>query len=237
MRGGEPPLLTREGVPSPQTPLPSPSAFCLKSCANRQGSLSARQQKALPAYADSAFPYSYEYHLVPALALKDSFLHSLFYRAFHTVLCLLRISVSPFPALQERDRNPDQKGIWSATAFCTLKNLFGKLPRYQQRPHCCCAEPQRPKIPDKKIRSIQSHHHKKSPSPLKRAGEGGGNLRGGGTPLALAATGWRPLGPCPLRRRKLRASTAEMRGSPPSAKQHGHAAVTYAGRPDRVPKP
>lgn len=76
---------------------PSPGAFCLKSCANRQGSLSARQQKALPAYADSAFPYSYEYHLVPALALKDSFLHSLFYRAFHTVLCLfanIRVALS-----------------------------------------------------------------------------------------------------------------------------------------------
>ena len=126
-----------------------------------------------PAYADSAFPYSYGYHLVPALALKDSFLHSLFYRAFHTVLCLFTNIRVAFPALQERDRNPDQKGIRSATAFCTLENLFGKLPLYQQRPHCCCAEPQRPKIPDKKIRSIQSHHHKKSPSPLKRAGEGG----------------------------------------------------------------
>ena len=178
----------------------------------------AHKQKALPAYADSAFPYSYEYHLVPALALKDSSSIASSTAPSTQFCAFLRISVSPFPALQERDRNPDQKGIWSATAFCTLKNLSGKLPRYQQRPHCCCAEPQRPKIPDKKVRSIQSHHHKKSPSPLKRAGEGVGNLRGGGTPLALAATGWRPLGPCPLRRRKLRASTAEMRGLPPLSK-------------------
>ena len=49
--------------------------------------------------------------------------------------------------------------------------------------------------------------------PIKRAGEGMGGLGGRETPLAPAATegGRRP---CPLRRRKLRASTAEMRGFP-----------------------
>ena len=224
------------GVPSPQTSLPSPSAFYLKNCADRQGSLSTRQQKALPAYADSAFPYSYACHLVPALALKNSFLHSLLCRAFHTVFVPFpEYPCRPFLRCKKGIAIRKQEGIWSATLY------FGKSLREAATASAtaalllCPTSP--PKIPEKTARNIQIHYHKKSPSPLKRAGEGVGNLRGGGTPLALAATGWRPLGPCPLRRRKLRASTAEMRGSPPSAKQHGHAAVTYAGRPDRVPKP
>ena len=52
-----------------------------------------------------------------------------------------------------------------------------------------------------------------SSSREKRAGERMGGLGGRETPLAPAATegGRRP---CPLRRRKLRASTAEMRGFP-----------------------
>lgn len=98
MRGGEPPLLTREGVPLPSNSPPFPQRVLLKKLRQQAGKLICKaKQKALPAYADSAFPYSYEYHLVPALALKDSFLHSLFYRAFHTVLCLftnIRVALS-----------------------------------------------------------------------------------------------------------------------------------------------
>ena len=54
---------------------------------------------------------------------------------------------------------------------------------------------------------------------IKRAGEGIGGLGERENPLAPAATeGGRS--PCPLRRRKLRASTAEMRGFPFPQKKH-----------------
>ena len=55
---------------------------------------------------------------------------------------------------------------------------------------------------------------------IKRAGEGVGSLRGGEAPLAPGVTVWRPEGPCPLRRRKLRASTATRGGPPPLKKSY-----------------
>lgn len=147
MRGGEPPLLTREGVPLPSNSPPFPQRVLLKKLPNRQGSLSARQQKALPAYADSAFPYSYEYHLVPALALKDSFLHSLFYRAFHTVLCLftnIRVALSCLTRKGSQS-GPERHLVGNGLLY------FGKSLREAATVSATAAlllcQPNRPKIP------------------------------------------------------------------------------------------